>query len=153
MGTEGWGESRLTRRPIRSISCADESTAMREMGSSLSALATPDSDLIFSLYSHPNPSYPGTGTYRPWSYQYQPVDPLPLPSMSTIALQDIVEGQQRTTICLVTLLSRDQRHYPRTQATDLKSDLSFSELPHFYAGCRTEIFRSRELDPRQLFES
>jgi hypothetical protein len=64
--------------------------------------------LTHSMYSHPNMSYPGTGTYRPYSYQYPTVDPLPLPSMSTIALQDIVEGQQRATSGLVTLLSQER---------------------------------------------
>ena len=57
------------------------------------------------MYSHPNMSY----ARNPWSYQYPPpIDPLPLPSMSTIALQDIVEGQQRATNGLVSLLSQER---------------------------------------------
>ncbi|KAI9442759.1 hypothetical protein H4582DRAFT_1930758 [Lactarius indigo] len=57
------------------------------------------------MYTHPNPS----PYYRPsWGYQAPPVDPPALPSMSTIALQDIVEGQQRATNGLVSLLSQER---------------------------------------------
>ncbi|KAH9170144.1 hypothetical protein EDB89DRAFT_1979868 [Lactarius sanguifluus] len=57
------------------------------------------------MYTHPNPS----SYYRSaWDYQCPPVDPPALPSLSTIALQDIVEGQQRTTNGLVSLLSQER---------------------------------------------
>lgn len=60
------------------------------------------------MYSHPNQSYPGT-TYRPtYGYQCPPADLPALPSLSTIALQDIVEGQQRATNGLVSLLSQER---------------------------------------------
>ncbi|KAI9453147.1 hypothetical protein BJY52DRAFT_861579 [Lactarius psammicola] len=61
------------------------------------------------MYTHPNPSF--AGNYRPaWGYQCPPVDTptSTLPSLSTIALQDIVEGQQRATNGLVSLLSQER---------------------------------------------
>jgi hypothetical protein len=52
---------------------------------------------------------PYTGTYRPpFTYQCPPVDTPALPSMSTVALQDLVEGQQRATNGLVSLLSHER---------------------------------------------
>jgi hypothetical protein len=144
---------------------------MREMGSSLSALAAPDSDshsclsltafplLTRSMCTQSNPSYPSTGTYRPWIYLYQPVDPLPLPSMSTITRYASGHCRRPATRhkwsrhLAVTRTDDCREHCPRTQATALKSDLSLAEFPHFDARCRAEFFHSRELDPRHLLES
>jgi len=59
------------------------------------------------MCTYPNPyySYP---YYTPYGAQPTPIEPLPLPSLSTTALQDIVEGQQRATTGLVTLLSQER---------------------------------------------
>lgn len=78
------------------------------------------------MYAHPNHSYPGT--YRPATgYNYcpiaPPVDLPPLPSLSTIALQDIVDGQQRATSGLVTLLSQE-RTSTETNAREHKQQLA-----------------------------
>ncbi|KAH9062354.1 hypothetical protein EDB87DRAFT_1606636 [Lactarius vividus] len=72
------------------------------------------------MYTHPNPS----PYYRPtWGYQCPPVDPPALPSLSTTALQDIVEGQQRTTNGLVSLLSQE-RTTTESNAREQKQQLS-----------------------------
>ncbi|KAH8997679.1 hypothetical protein EDB86DRAFT_2914303 [Lactarius hatsudake] len=80
------------------------------------------------MYAHPNPS----SCYRPaWGYQCPPVDSA-LPSLSTIALQDIVEGQQRTTNGLVSLLSQERtttESNTREQKQQLTSITSLSQ--HF----------------------
>lgn len=66
--------------------------------------------------------------------------------MPTIAIQDIVEGQQRA---VFTPLSQEQTTAESTtreqkgQATTLKSDPSLSAFPHVYARCRAEIFPSQ----------
>lgn len=81
------------------------------------------------MYTHPNPS----SHFRPaWGYQCPPVDPPALPSLSTIALQDIVEGQQRTTNGLVSLLSQERtttESNTREQKQQLTSLTSLSQ--HF----------------------
>ena len=69
-----------------------------------------DSLISSPLLTHIMSAYtPYTGTYRPpYTYQCPPIDSPALPSMSTMALQDIVEGQQRTTNGLVSLLSHER---------------------------------------------
>jgi hypothetical protein len=46
--------------------------------------------------------------YPPWGSQSTPSEPPPLPSLSTMALQDIVEGQQRAMNGLSSLLSQER---------------------------------------------
>lgn len=60
--------------------------------------------------------------YPPGGYQ-PPYEPLPLPSASTIALQDIVQGQQRATDGLVSLLSQERTSNERS-TRDNKQQLS-----------------------------
>jgi hypothetical protein len=77
--------------------------------------------------------------------------------VSTIGLQDIVEGQQRATNGLITLLSQE-RTTAESNTREGKQQLSnlTSLSQHFLiftTGRGEENFRPRELDPRQLFES
>ena len=62
-------------------------------------------------YQNPYHSYP---YYTPYGAQPTPIEPLPVPSLSTIALQDIVEGQQRATTGLATLLSQERTSNERS---------------------------------------
>jgi hypothetical protein len=71
-------------------------------------------------YQNPYCSYPYYPTY---GTQQTPIEPLPLPSLSTTALRDIVEGQQRATTGLVTLLSQE-RTSNETSTRDNKQQLS-----------------------------
>jgi hypothetical protein len=64
-----------------------------------------------STYPNHYYSYP----YQPtWGLQSTSVDPVPLPSVSTTALQEIVEGQQRATNGLVSLLSQERTSNERS---------------------------------------
>ncbi|KAI0296506.1 hypothetical protein B0F90DRAFT_1033646 [Multifurca ochricompacta] len=57
------------------------------------------------MYNYPRPA---------WGYQPTPAELPPLPSLSTIALQDVVEGQQRATNGLVSLLSQERTSNERS---------------------------------------
>ncbi|KAF8257945.1 hypothetical protein EI94DRAFT_1791385 [Lactarius quietus] len=73
------------------------------------------------MYAQPYPHY--TGTYRPYQCPPLPAEPPALPSMSTIALQDIVQGQQQATNGLVTLLS-NERTTAETNTREHKQQLA-----------------------------
>ena len=68
--------------------------------------------LLFLTMYYPNQPY----INRPgWGSQSTPVEPPALPtSLSTVALQDIVEGQQRVTNGLVSLLSQERTSNDRS---------------------------------------
>jgi hypothetical protein len=153
MGTEGWGESRLTRRPIRSRFCANESTAMRAIGSSLrhcQRLQFPIKTATLSLfpllrhlmYSHPNPPYVlpwhrGPTSINPWTdFLFLPCPPSHsrTSSKATRHKWPCYPAVTRTDDC--------REHHPRTQAAALKTNVLISELPYFHARCRTKNFRS-----------
>jgi hypothetical protein len=59
------------------------------------------------MCTYPNQYYPYP-YYTPWGSQSNYFDSSPVPSVSTTALQDIVEGQQRATNGLVSLLSQER---------------------------------------------
>jgi hypothetical protein len=73
--------------------------------------------------------------------------------MSTIALQDIVECQKRTTNGLVTLLSQEQKTASAESNTRVDTSNSFQTSQHFLILMSDEIFYPLELDPHQLHES
>lgn len=69
-------------------------------------------------------TYPSPPYYSyPYYPQPTPVEPLPYPSLSTSALQDIVEGQQRATTGLVSLLSQERTSNERS-TRDNKQQIS-----------------------------
>jgi hypothetical protein len=59
------------------------------------------------MCTYPNQYYPYP-YYTPWAPQSNYFDSSQVPGLSTTALQDIVEGQQRTTNGLVSLLSQER---------------------------------------------
>jgi hypothetical protein len=74
------------------------------------------------MYSYPNQSH--CYINRPaWASQPIPVEPPAFPSVSTIALTDIVEGQQRATNGLLSLLSQERTANDRS-ARDYKQQLA-----------------------------
>jgi hypothetical protein len=58
-----------------------------------------------------------------WASYPTPIEPPALPSVSTIALQDIVEGQQRTTNGLLSLMSQERTANDRSER-DYKQQLA-----------------------------
>lgn len=71
------------------------------------------------MCTYPNPPYYS----YPYYSQPTPVEPLPYPSLSTSALEDIVEGQQRATTGLVSLLSQERTSNERS-TRDNKQQIS-----------------------------
>jgi hypothetical protein len=59
------------------------------------------------MYSYPNQSHCNINR-PPWASYSTPVEPPTVPTLSNTALQDIVEGQQRATNGLLSLLSQER---------------------------------------------
>src|SRR5712672_190030 len=76
-----------------------------------------------------------------WGSQPTPFESYPLPSLSTVALQDVVEGQQRTTNGLVSLLSQERTSSERDTRDHKQQLANLAALAQNFLGFMPDVER------------